>query len=333
MNHYKRITYLDVAKGILILLLMVSHFNSATRRLEITNESYKYIYFFIPWFTCFFMQCFFFISGYCSNFKSDTNTFIKKQIKQILIPWITIEIIDKLAESIFFNKFTLDYFVSSYVAPPNTGLWFFSALLFSKITLFFLQKKCNVIILVGISLLLLLLALIINEYDIGYNILGIRNGLAALFFVTIGYVMKKNELWYNLSMKYSILLFPVSLLVLFTLNLPLPILDANVSNVGALYIPIILIVTLSGSFFLLFIARKISSNYILEYFGKNSIIIYGLHFTPLMWIIKVFSQYITPNNLVTMIIYTILIYITLLLILVLIIQLFNTKYLKWIIGK
>ena len=60
----ERIHYLDITKGVLILCLMLSHFNSATQRLGVEYEWFKIINYWTPFFACFFMQCFFFISGY-----------------------------------------------------------------------------------------------------------------------------------------------------------------------------------------------------------------------------------------------------------------------------
>ena len=66
--HRERIHYLDAAKGILILLLLLHHFQSATRDFTMLNT---YFELFTSWhsvFTVFFMQCFFIISGYCTGF-------------------------------------------------------------------------------------------------------------------------------------------------------------------------------------------------------------------------------------------------------------------------
>ncbi len=54
----KRIYYFDIAKGILILLLMFSHFGSATRRIGVENDYFGLILRWQPYYACFFMQCF-----------------------------------------------------------------------------------------------------------------------------------------------------------------------------------------------------------------------------------------------------------------------------------
>lgn len=89
----ERVHYLDVAKGILILLLLMSHFSIALKWIGVDAANP----YFIPWyypqplFIVFFMQCFFIISGYCSNFDVDTATFFRKLLRQLIIPWLFFE--------------------------------------------------------------------------------------------------------------------------------------------------------------------------------------------------------------------------------------------------
>lgn len=56
-----RLYYLDIAKGILILLLLVSHFGIVVREsgVDVQGSYFAGIYFFHPLFTTFFMQSFF----------------------------------------------------------------------------------------------------------------------------------------------------------------------------------------------------------------------------------------------------------------------------------
>ena len=330
----QRIHYIDIAKGILILSLMYTHLYSANKIIGVNNDYFNILYYFIPFIACFFMQCFFMISGYCSNFDNNFSTFIKRQWRQILVPWICFEFISKISSTIYWDTLSIENLYHQLITPPNTGLCFFSALFFSKLYLWItlqITKKHSIIIYT--SLVLLIIALYINEYDIGQNILAIRNSLAACFFVSFGFYLKGQKMLYKYLLKSGYIIFPTSLLILKLLHLKIPILDAGVSNVGLIYIPIILILTISGSFTILFISDHINKNKILEYFGRNSIIIYGLHFLPLVMTINFYFDLINPQNIYSLILTTILIYSTLAIILILIISIVNTKYLKWIIGK
>ena len=333
MNN-QRIYYLDIAKGILILLLCLSHFGSATRRIGIENEYFNVLYNLQPYYASFFMQCFFIISGLCSNFNCDYKSYFTKAIKQIIIPWISFEVIVKILWAIYLNKFSYQYLIEeihNITLPPNTGLWFFSALFVAKTFTWATTRFINNrIVILGISLILLFISLILNQYKLCPNYLAFINGLEACFFVYIGYLLKKKSI--DNILKINALLYPMLIIFIKTVNLSIPILDAGVSNVGWKYFPIIILSTLSGSFCLLYLCKQIKKNKLIEYFGKNSIIIYGIHFIPLMYIISILYKY-PPTNYLTMIMFIGLTYIMLLVFLLLIIKLFNTKHLKWICGK
>lgn len=326
-----RILYFDIAKGVLILLLMFSHFGSATRRIGIENEWFKLIFYWQPLYACFFMQCFFIISGYCSNFTANFISFIKKQSKQILIPWFCFELINKMF--VILNDFSFENILYRILTPPNTGLWFFSALFFAKI---FCYVVINYVkfrgVLLSSGLLLLLAALVMNQYNLLPNVLAFQNGLAACFFVSLGYVMKQKG-FSNKILKFGLVIYVCCILGLKLLKLPFPILDAGVSNVGWVFLPIILVMTISGSFACLLVCKWINHCRFLEYFGRNSIIVYALHFTPLLYIVKFYTTYIIPDGVFSMLLLTFLIYGTLLIVLYFLVELFNTKYFKWVIGR
>ena len=65
MTGQKRITYFDIAKGLMILGLLVSHFSIVKTHLGMKND-FRYLDMFITTYSGFFMQCFFFITGFCS---------------------------------------------------------------------------------------------------------------------------------------------------------------------------------------------------------------------------------------------------------------------------
>lgn len=89
LDKNKRLGYVDIAKGVLITYLIIHHIidfgisnfglgNNFV--LSILRELQR------PIMLCYFMQAFFFITGYCSNFDTPFLIFLKKQIKSLLIP-------------------------------------------------------------------------------------------------------------------------------------------------------------------------------------------------------------------------------------------------------
>lgn len=100
MAKLERIRYIDVAKGILILFLVISHFGIVVHRIGIDSVNFACIYYLCPFFWPFFMEGFFFVSGYCSHFDVNALTFFKKQMKEIVVPWIFFIIFNKVIYSI-----------------------------------------------------------------------------------------------------------------------------------------------------------------------------------------------------------------------------------------
>lgn len=89
-NKKERLTYLDVAKGIGILLVVIGHVYAFNR--QIVDR------FFVIWLYSFHMPLFFIISGMLIAYKDEKDIwkFVKKRIKGILIPYVFF--------SIFFNN-------------------------------------------------------------------------------------------------------------------------------------------------------------------------------------------------------------------------------------
>lgn len=72
----ERLHWVDVSKGILILLLLLHHFSSAKRVLGIDGDYFTFITCWQQVYTAFFMQAFMIMSGYCSNFNKSSRKFL-----------------------------------------------------------------------------------------------------------------------------------------------------------------------------------------------------------------------------------------------------------------
>lgn len=81
-----RIHYLDIAKGILIILLVFAHFKSAMAKMPFENEYFIFVHGWTNVFICFYMPAFFLISGYCSNFDKGFSKFITSVAKTLFLP-------------------------------------------------------------------------------------------------------------------------------------------------------------------------------------------------------------------------------------------------------
>lgn len=109
--------------------------------------------------------------------------------------------------AIYYSNINVTWFCEYLFSPPYTHLWFLNALAFSKITLFFLRKALSDKQLLILLALLSLFAIVINQLNIGHNLLTIRNSLGSCFFVALGYYLRKNDDIFNILLKYSPFIF------------------------------------------------------------------------------------------------------------------------------
>ena len=333
MSPIKRIHYLDLAKGILILLVVLHHFGSAFSRIGITSPFSYAIFSWQGIYTAFFMQCFFLVSGYCSTFETEWKLFFKKIIRQIIIPWMVFELLQATFDAVYFSDFTWAKYKTFFFTEPCTTLWFLNALAFSKAVVYLLRRAThNDIAILVITLVMLVLAIILNQLNIGHNPLAIRQSTGSCFFVALGYWLKKNPRLYDQLMKYSPYIYiPVfGLLLLLGLNIPV---YTAMMNVSLRQLPLFIILSVSGSFTLLRLCQVWNSNAVLEYFGKNSLIIYGLHFCPLYAFIVYYHALILPDRLRQFLFFVLVVYVSELITCVLLVKIFQSKYLRWITGR
>ena len=194
----ERIHWIDVAKGILILFLIVHHFGSAFKLTDIPQDDYRFL---MSWqfvFTSFFMQAFFFMSGYCSSFNKEVKLFFWSLFKQLILPFIFFEILTCIYWSSD-QGISLNNLYHYWVNSNGTHYWFLNALIVSKLYIYIIVNSnylSNIVILLLSSFLFLVISIILNDLDFGTNFLCIRQSLGAVFFVVLGYIAKlKNDVF------------------------------------------------------------------------------------------------------------------------------------------
>lgn len=134
----ERIRYFDVAKGILIILLVFAHFRSAVARMPYESPYFEWVYGWNNIFTCFYMPAFFMISGYCSNFKKPANIFFPSLLKSLLLPIITLSLLTVTASALIYHDNLLNKIAESVI--KGFGLWFLWALLWGKSIVYLIEK-------------------------------------------------------------------------------------------------------------------------------------------------------------------------------------------------
>lgn len=326
-----RLHYIDIAKGILISILIVSHFGIVLKWNNFDSSYYfSPVFFFLPCITCFFMQCFFFITGFCSSFDIHHHIFFSKLFKQLVVPAIFFGFL----QGIMFC-FASKYINTGYNGGYFSQFWFLNSLIFAKTFVYLSHKYLkNVYAVLAISFIALVLGIVINQHDIGSNILNVRHGLIASFYVALGYVVKKKSEKILGMVRYLWVTFPCIMTLCYLTGWIhiLPGQDANI-NVDIADIPLFIILTTTGICFFLEACKRICRNKYFEYLGKNSLIIYCLHIAPLSLIVRVLLLGLQPYNIVTGMLFLTTTLILELRIMLLFIMVLNKKPLTYLSGK
>lgn len=325
----QRIKYLDIAKGVLIILLVFAHFRSALYRTNFENDYFVYVYEWNSIFTCFYMPAFFLISGFCSNFKKDIKTFLNSLFKGLIIPLFALSLIEDIAYSLLVTHHNLLFTINSTIVQGGT-LWFLQALILAKLICFIIQQLIDSkLAMLVITLSLLVVGVVLNQFQLGSNPFFYKHGLVASFFVALGIFLKDNKEIYDNALKYSTYVYPMLALINFWKS---PNITAFLS-VSVKLIPLFLLLSLCGTFFILSICKRIKECKTLEFWGQNSLVVYALHFAPLVYFFKKFYLWITPSSLLEFVAFVLLLFTAEYILCFILMKLFQYKPLKYLLGR
>lgn len=270
-----RINWVDQAKGIGILLVVIGHM-TIPLKLSILIFSFH-------------MPLFFFISGYLFNEKkyaSDFKTIVISKFSTLVWPFVTFTFLALFLRSMYDYKNTVETF--DYVGfligmdSINVPLWFLTALfsteiIFSQIIRF---SKHRLAVIVG-TILVLMMAGFLNAYfwhvEIFYNL---HIALIALSFFLGGWLFKRYGLFETIvNTKTLIIYLFVSSVVLFYFSLNNSKLDMLESNYGnIIYVLIAAFAGIVSSVLLAKLFQQIKYvRSFFSYLGKNSLIILATH--------------------------------------------------------
>lgn len=301
----KEIEYMNVAKAIGIILVVVGH--SFAEKSTSSIRSFVYL---------FHVPLFFIISGYFFNEKyiKDPISLIIKRIKTLLIPffyWSTIFLIfhnlffmvyiysDKIAvfREVVMRKYStfeiLKKFIALFAFKGSEVLlgafWFLPCLFFTVMIFLVLRIAVSKFFINRVDVFTMfacLLCFIFGNILIACNVnipvvpYDLRLFLVTTFLYCIGFFYKK----YESHVKFNYLLFIASSCMLILVNeINLVKIVSIYSVVGSLKKSLLFLVVtpLLGSYFVLYLAKIICRyrlSIFFNYIGKNTIIILALHF-------------------------------------------------------
>lgn len=310
------------------MLLVFAHFNSAVHRLPFDSEFFPIVSKMNKVFTVFYMPAFFIISGYCSNFNKKTSHFFKSMAKSLLVPLISFSVIDNLFYSVALSE---NFFLRFYRwILEGAGFWFLYALFIGKTFVFTLFKtKIEAKWILLVTFVLLTLGILLHSLGAGVNLFYYRHAMIASFWIAVGVYLKENNYFYLKSLKLSFKLYPF--LAIMSLLIA-PTFTAGI-NVNFFTIPLHLLYSFVGSMFLLALSRFIDTNRFFQFWGRNSLVVYGFHFPPLLVITAFFWDIIQPSNLSTFICFLLLLYLTEYSVCWIIMKIFEKKPFSVIVGS
>lgn len=321
----KRITYIDVAKGLLILLVIYDHLPDVYLTLlerdnffiEYLNEG-QWIY------KLFFMPAFFCITGMCSNFNKKFTPFLISNFKTLIIP--------NLVFSVLLNP--TDPNLLKILLLRGGGVWFLTALFLAKIIYWLIYKgfPSNSIIRLSILIAMVFVGFAFNNISPRYDIWYFHYAFNLTLFIEMGHFLKrtKNSHYiYSGSICYII----ICVGLMFLNNIHRPVMSLGCSC-EIHEVPLYLLSASSGTCLILLISKWINHNRVLQFFGKETLLFYVLQVKILFLCEFVYVLFFSVDGLVSVLFFVCIIFLLTTVLLSIISHLINSnKYLSYFIGR
>lgn len=337
MKH--RENWIDVSKGILILLVVLGHIHFIAKMNGVNYHPLEVLDQYYGVYGCFYMAAFFFLTGMCSNFDTRYKDFIVKNAKSLIIPSITLIPISVVMTKILCgggNFLPKEALSLGYMIRYISYLWFLVALFFSKQIYYFVrqQNKPRQIV---VSLVLFLTGAILGIWGYPNNFFCFKQAFVFMLFLFIGEQYRR---YHNSATKNSMQVFLLTMACLFCGIISYSLYSGN--NIPSLAkhfsvqyseIPIYLVLSVSGTFTIIGVAKLLSGWQFLAYIGRYSLIIYGLHFGFLEVFFILFGSSITNTNEGFAFAYLFSCLCAVVSMCLLCANILNLKYLRWLLGK
>lgn len=310
----KRLEYLDYARGLAILLVILGHIYDSSNHIKI-------------WFCSFHLSLFFIISGilckYTNVEKRNLKNIIISRFKTLILPYIFFELLAILTWMIQ-NDFTLRALkwniIDSVLMYCKAGAtWFLPTLFISEILFICMVKYIkNIKIDLVISLLIYLIPFIIKTEN--HYVTVVIRCFTAFGFLSLGYFMSNIFIKNDLNIKIIVILLMINI-ILSNFN--------NLVDLWCLKFENPLLYTINavlGSAFIIFSLKKIKYNKFLKYIGTNTVIIMSTQ-QVILEVINAITKKQYYNNETGLLIFVIILILE-----IPIIEIIN-RYLPFMLGK
>ena len=338
MNSKKRIPYFDVAKGVLICLVIISHIYLETLTVaKIPNSTFAWMRSWQWIHVSFFMPAFFIITGLCSNFEKEFKPFFISNVRTILIPAIVFDLFFFTIPSVFLGQGPWTIVMMGFVkrALAFGGVfWFLPCLFLSKLIYWTLHKYTPNIILWSILIALVILGFVLHHFNLfPQKWWYVHQVFDLTIFLGVGQFLKTNSTDLKVFYRFGTALFLIIIVFFLITKLQMPSVLYAYKIQEWWQLPVHFIVSIGGTAALLWICQTINSNTFLEYLGRGTIVVYGVHQFFLKVLLRFIEPLVSNQGIIISIIMFFVIFFCTVGFCVLFIKAFNSKYLKPIIGK
>lgn len=297
----QRIDYIDLAKGICILVVVFVHFGSSFRTTYIFTMILSFL-----------LPLYFFLSALFFSKYAGFINFTLRKINKLLIPFLFFLLISVLFYCIrwaitgHYDR-VLQYpynFVMSLRADDvynNTPLWFFISLFWTSLIFYIIFVLCEKIEkkrAKNVVMAILCFTIGIAGYELSIHKINLplwidTSMFATPFFYT-GYFLKKETdfLVPNKFDKYIPFFLVVLGLIVYFLadNKVMMMKNEGYGNYISSYVSAI-----SGTLFVLLLSKLVKEVSVISYLGRNSGIVLGTHWL-IMWTLRAGVSLISDNN-------------------------------------
>lgn len=285
MEATNRITWIDLAKGLLILAVIFHHIHMHGYIILHETRVSAILDRFDDYWVIWFMPCFFMITGLCSNFNRDFPSFISSSLKTLILPNCILGFLYLLLyQSTVGGGYYLHECKMFLIRDlPNGGyFWFLSSLFVCKM-LYYIIYNCwkerwkYPIAIIAIAILFSLIGYFWGKTNIP-NIWYFKQAFIYLPVLSIGVLLKQNCL-FGKSFRYYLPCFAITLLCIIVARyyhwtVPYVSYAFNYSNESVL--PLLLLSAI-GSYGFIGLCKRLGNFTLLVYIGKNSLVFYITH--------------------------------------------------------
>ena len=321
-----RISYIDIAKGILISLLVLHHLIwTSVTFVKVPNDLLNALYDLqMPLFVGYFIQAFFVISGFCSNFSIPWRDFLWKQVKTLLVP--------NIAFTLLIHLYHGDFSGSLYDIIERGGwLWFVTALFVSKIVYYFVRRWIgNEYVIFGLFLVASFVGVCLNDRDAFFNYWWHRQTLTLLLFLALGNWLRRHI--HNSRIWFFGAVYLVGIATCYLLHIEVPYITAGFHTTKFTW-GLHVLIAAGGSIAFLKLCSYLRYSPVFEYIGQNTLVIYMLHLDILYPLIENFLDIDNKNTTEGSLLTTIAIWMTTMVLCLLLGKIIGTRYLRFMIGR